>query len=110
MEKSPKKLKSKYRAIEYSCFAGEFVSVAAPFVAAKYIENGCFDYAGFGRMIFAYPDFAKAILNHGELDKNKICICCSKCTELMRSGTTPGCVVRDKIYTELYKEFKNKRV
>ena len=32
MEKSPKKLKNKYRAIQYSCFVGEFLSVAAPFI------------------------------------------------------------------------------
>ncbi len=87
-----------------------YLGVASPFVAAKYIEKGCFDYAGFGRMIFAYPDFAKNILKNGELDKNKICICCSKCTEIMRGGETPGCVIRDKVYTDIYKDFKIKQV
>lgn len=38
MEKSPKKLKKKYRAIEWGCFAGEFVSVAAPFVAIAIVN------------------------------------------------------------------------
>lgn len=33
MEKTPSQLKKKYRAIQYSCFAGEFLSAAAPFVA-----------------------------------------------------------------------------
>lgn len=33
MEKTPTQLKKKYRAIQYSCFAGEFLSVAAPFIA-----------------------------------------------------------------------------
>lgn len=33
MEKSPNQLKKKYRAIQYGCFAGEFASVAAPFIA-----------------------------------------------------------------------------
>ena len=33
MEKTPKKLKKKYTTIQYSCFALEFVSVAAPFIA-----------------------------------------------------------------------------
>lgn len=73
-------------------------------------ENDAFDFAGFGRTIFAYPDFAHDILEHGGMDKNKICICCSKCTEIMRkSGGTPGCVIRDKdvylpIYNKLCKE------
>lgn len=31
--KSPKQQKKKYRNIQYSCFIGEFVSVATPFVA-----------------------------------------------------------------------------
>lgn len=83
-----------------------YLGAVAPNVAAAFIENGCFDFAGFGRTIFAYPDFAKDILRNGELDQKKLCICCSKCTELMRGGTTPGCVVRDELYTKLYKEFK----
>ena len=85
-----------------------YLGVAGPNVAAGLMEVGGFDLAGFGRMIFAYPDFAKDILTKGELDKRKVCICCSKCTELMRGGNTPGCVIRDPLYTELYKEFKQK--
>ena len=83
-----------------------YLGAVAPNVAAAFIENGSFDFAGFGRTIFAYPDFAKDILKNGELDQKKLCICCSKCTELMRGGTTPGCVIRDELYTKLYKEFK----
>ncbi len=82
-----------------------FLGVAAPQVCAAFIKDGGFDFCGFGRQIFAYPDFAKDILAGG-LKKEKICICCSKCTEIMRGGSTPGCVVRDKLYTELYKDFK----
>lgn len=81
-----------------------YLGCTAPAVAAGYIENGGFDFAGFGRMIFANPDFANQILKNGGLEKNKICICCSKCTEIMRAGSTPGCVIRDKMYTDLYKE------
>jgi 2,4-dienoyl-CoA reductase-like NADH-dependent reductase (Old Yellow Enzyme family) len=83
-----------------------YLGVAAPNVAAGYINNGDFDFAGFGRTIFAYPDFANDIVKCKEMDKNKICICCSKCTEIMRKpGGTPGCVVRDKdVYLPIYKE------
>ncbi len=81
-----------------------YLGVAAPHVAADFIDNNGFDMAGFGRTIFAYPDFAKDILTQGAMDKNKICICCSKCTQIMRSpGGTPGCVIRDKeVYLPLY--------
>lgn len=83
-----------------------YLGVASPFVAAGFIEQGGFDMAGFGRTVFAYPDFANDIIHDGGMDKNKICICCSKCTEIMRTpGGTPGCVIRDKdVYAPIYKK------
>lgn len=88
------------------CSAISYLGVAAPNVVSAFIENGGFDFAGFGRTIFAYPDFAKDIIKNGSMDRNKICICCSKCTEIMRtSGGTPGCVIRDKeVYLPIYKK------
>ena len=85
------------------CSALSYLGIAAPHVAAAMIEQGGFDLAGFGRTIFAYPDFAKDVLKNGELDPKKLCICCSKCTQIMRAGGTPGCVVRDReIYGEIF--------
>jgi 2,4-dienoyl-CoA reductase-like NADH-dependent reductase (Old Yellow Enzyme family) len=81
-----------------------YLGLVAPQVAAGFIAEGGFDFAGFGRTILAYPDFARDILDNGALQKEKLCICCSKCTELMRNGSTPGCVVRDPLYTQLYKQ------
>jgi 2,4-dienoyl-CoA reductase-like NADH-dependent reductase (Old Yellow Enzyme family) len=83
-----------------------YLGTTAPSVAAGFIRDGGFDIAGFGRTIFAYPDFAKDILSGEGLNKNNICICCSKCTEIMRSpGGTPGCVIRDKeLYGTLHKQ------
>ena len=86
-----------------------YLGAAAPGVAAGFIEAGGFDFAGFGRTILAYPDFARDILREGEMKREKLCLCCSKCTELMRGGSTPGCVVRDRLYTALYKEFLTKQ-
>ncbi len=83
-----------------------YLGVAAPQVASAFINNSSFDLAGFGRMTFAYPDFASDIIKNGRLEKNKICLCCSKCTHIMRTpGGTPGCVIRDRDpYAELYKQ------
>ena len=88
------------------CSALSYLGVAAPNVVAAYIRDGGFDIAGFGRTIFAYPDFAKDILKTGAMEKNKICICCSKCTEIMRTpGGTPGCVIRDQeVYKPIYQK------
>lgn len=87
------------------CSALSFLGVAAPHVAAAFIEKGEFDLAGFGRTAFAYPDFANDILHSGEMKAGKCCVACSKCTQLMRAGSTPGCVIRDKApYLDLYRK------
>lgn len=104
------KLKAQVSEMALICSAVTYLGVGAPHVVAAFIQNGGFDFAGFGRTIFAYPDFAKEILQKGGMDKDKICICCSKCTQIMRKpGGTPGCVIRDKdvylpIYNQLCKE------
>ena len=82
-----------------------YLGVVAPQVCAGFIKDGGFDFCGFGRTILAYPDYAKDILAGG-MKKEKVCVCCSKCSEMMRAGGTPGCVMRDKLYTDLYREFK----
>lgn len=82
------------------------LGAAAPHVAAGCIQNGWFDLAGFGRMIFAYPDFAKDILKTGELHPQKCCVACSKCSAIMRAGGTPGCVIRDReVYLPIYRQY-----
>ena len=86
-----------------------YLGAAAPQVAAGCIRDGYFAFAGFGRLIFANPDFANQILRDGVLDGKKSCIACSKCTELMRNGATPGCVIRDPLYTALYREVFGKK-
>lgn len=76
----------------------------SPNLAAGCIKNNSFKIAGFGRMSFAYPQFANDILKDEALDPKKCCITCSKCTELMRAGSVTGCVVRDSEYLSIYKE------
>ncbi len=87
------------------CSALSYLGVAAPHVTAALIQEGSIDLAGFGRQTFAYPNFANDILQGG-MKKENLCICCSKCTEVMRAGSTPGCVIRDKeIYLPLHQQF-----
>ncbi len=75
-------------------------------VCAGYVNAGKFDFAGYGRQTLAYPDCANAITSGVNLDSKKLCICCSKCTEIMRQpGGTPGCVIRDgEVYMPLYQK------
>jgi NADPH-dependent glutamate synthase beta subunit-like oxidoreductase/2,4-dienoyl-CoA reductase-like NADH-dependent reductase (Old Yellow Enzyme family) len=73
-------------------------------VGAAVKQQGNVTIVGGGRMAFAYPDFAKDIIQKGRLDSNKVCIACSACTQIMRDGGTTGCVVRDgKVYGPIYK-------
>lgn len=73
-------------------------------VASGAIVDNYFDIAGFGRQAFAYPDFAADIIEHKKMFRNKCCIACSKCTEIMRDGGMTGCVIKDnEVYGEFYK-------
>lgn len=74
-----------------------------PNVGAANKAKGMVTLVGAGRMAFAYPDFAKDILAKGRISAEKVCVGCSACTQLMRDGTTAGCVVRDnEVYGPIF--------
>ena len=74
-------------------------------MAAGMVEEKKADIIGFGRMAFAYPEFAKDIVTTGKLDAKQVCLSCSKCTQLMRAQTVAGCVIRDReVYMPIYKK------
>ncbi len=60
---------------------------------------------GFGRQGLAYPDAANDILKEGAMKRNKCCVTCSKCTQMMRDHGIDGCVVRDaELYAPIFKK------
>ena len=64
--------------------------------AAGAIEEGVCDGMLFGRMQFADPDFANEILGpDGRIDKDRVCLTCGKCGDLIRAHKPTGCVIRD---------------
>jgi 2,4-dienoyl-CoA reductase-like NADH-dependent reductase (Old Yellow Enzyme family) len=69
-----------------------------PKIAAGIVGQGLAKLFGFGRGAFAYPDMPKDIMSTGTMDTKKICMACSGCTELMRSESPTGCVIRDRDY------------
>jgi 2,4-dienoyl-CoA reductase-like NADH-dependent reductase (Old Yellow Enzyme family) len=78
----------------------------APYVAAGMVKEGWASICGFGRGGFAYPDFANDIFTAGEMSPRKVCISCSKCSELKGAARLTGCVVRDsKVYAPIYQKF-----
>jgi 2,4-dienoyl-CoA reductase-like NADH-dependent reductase (Old Yellow Enzyme family) len=72
-----------------------------PQVAAGAISAGDVAVSGVGRLAFAYPDFARDLMEKGRLDPDKCCLACSGCTELMRAGGPTGCIVRDREFYRL---------
>ncbi len=65
---------------------------------AAAIAAGNFDFAGFGRLALACPDFPKR-LAAGTLNRRDCCVTCTNCSKLMRMFQHSGCVVHDR---ELY--------
>lgn len=82
----------------------------APCLMAGEIKDGGITMAGFGRESFAYPDFARDILEGGGMKHEKCCITCGKCTEIMRAGGTTGCPIRDtEMYLPIYRRLCMKK-
>ena len=81
-----------------SCYRGEMISVAE-----KMLEDNVCDFAGFGRITLAYPEFYEDYLS-GKFDEKKCCVTCSRCTRLLRNKIISGCAVFNPIYKEIYKE------
>lgn len=108
--KVTKELKNSFPDVKIVSSGLTFPGEKAVEYAEKLVNENVCDFAGFGRMTFAYPEFYKDYLLNGKLEKNKVCLKCSKCTELMRNGTVAGCPVRDsETYMPYYKKFVLKK-
>lgn len=79
----------------------------AHLAAAGMINDDMTDFVGFGRMNFAYPDLAKDILSN-KFDAKQACVACSGCSTLKKNGLLSGCIIRNKLYRDIYKEFTSK--
>lgn len=77
----------------------------SPFAAAGLKKEGMTDFVGFGRMSFAYPELARDIIN-GCFDAKKACVACGGCSYLKKNIQKSGCIIRNRFYSEIYKDFK----
>ncbi|MHB1355315.1 MAG: oxidoreductase [Anaerolineae bacterium] len=72
-------------------------------VAAGTLNRGWMDLAGVGRGAFAYPDLVRDLLIKGQMEKGKVCVTCSRCTQIMRDHGCTGCVLYDReVYGPIY--------
>lgn len=81
-----------------------------PFVGAAVIDRGEASLIGLGRSSFAYPESPKELMDSGTMNPKKVCITCSRCSELMRHGHISGCAVHDReIYGKEYKKLSTEK-
>lgn len=84
--------------------------------AAANLEAGRIRFFGLGRGVLSYPDFAKDVLEKGELDELRVCKTLTYCSFLMRQksnelGQFPtGCPPFDKlVYGPIIKDARERR-
>jgi 2,4-dienoyl-CoA reductase-like NADH-dependent reductase (Old Yellow Enzyme family) len=82
-----------------------------PQAAAANVRDGRVAIVGVGRATLAQPDWVRQLLDHGKLDRKRVCRTFSYCTALMRAKAHPlgqfptGCPPFDKdAYGEVWKE------
>ncbi|KLU60662.1 NADH oxidase [Peptococcaceae bacterium CEB3] len=73
-------------------------------VGAANIARGAVSIVGLGRQSFADPGVIKEALTEGRVSTDRVCLACSRCTQIMRDGGRTGCVVRDsEVYLPIYR-------
>jgi 2,4-dienoyl-CoA reductase-like NADH-dependent reductase (Old Yellow Enzyme family) len=81
-----------------------------PNVGAAVLQNKKAAFIGVGRSAFAYPEAPLDLMEKGKMNPKKVCISCSRCSEMMRMGGSAGCVMKDKeIYGKIYKTLLRER-
>ena len=80
---------------------------------AANVRDGRCSFVGVGRATLAQPDFVKQLMDHGKLDRKRVCRTFSYCTALMRSKHNElgqfvtGCPPFDKeVYGPIWEEAK----
>jgi NADPH2 dehydrogenase len=87
-----------------------------PQAAAANVRDGRVHLVGVGRASLAQPDWVRQLLDHGTLDRKRVCRTFSYCTALMRAKDHPlgqfptGCPPFDKEgYAEMWKDVQQLR-
>jgi 2,4-dienoyl-CoA reductase-like NADH-dependent reductase (Old Yellow Enzyme family) len=86
-----------------------------PHAGAANVRDGRVTFVGVGRAALPMPDFARQLLEHGKLDRKRLCRTFSYCTALMRSKHNElgqfatGCPPFDKeVYGPIWEAAKKK--
>jgi 2,4-dienoyl-CoA reductase-like NADH-dependent reductase (Old Yellow Enzyme family) len=69
-----------------------------PQVAQALVRQGAVDFVGLGRMVLAYPELPRDVLQAGRLETRRLCRTFSDCTTAPRHGLRSGCYPLDPFY------------
>lgn len=71
-----------------------------PNVAQAAVRQGWTDFVGLGRMLLAYPELPRDLLENCKIQKKRLCRTFSDCTTAPRHGLPSGCYPLDAYYKE----------
>ncbi|MDR1049058.1 MAG: hypothetical protein LBL51_04830, partial [Synergistaceae bacterium] len=92
--------------IAMSGFGYSWLRECIPNVASGVIRDGGAAFVGLGREMLAYPDMPRDLLRNGEIDRSRLCLTCSYCSEVMARGGAVGCFIRDREeYGETFRNY-----
>jgi NADPH2 dehydrogenase len=69
-----------------------------PHVAQAAVRDGWTDFVGLGRMMLAYPELPRDVLEGRALQTKRLCRTFSDCTTAPRNGLPSGCYPLDEFY------------
>src|SRR6185503_5954827 len=69
-----------------------------PHVAQATVREGWADCVGLGRMVLAYPELPRDVLEGRSLNRKRVCRTFSDCTTAPRNGLPSGCYPLDGAY------------
>lgn len=104
-----RQFKQKFQHIHFVGVGYSWFRQFSVYLGAAELEKGGIDFIGFGRELIAYPNFPTDLKKDLSLNPKKVCITCSKCSELKGKIGTNGCVVRDReLYLPIYRKVKER--
>jgi 2,4-dienoyl-CoA reductase (NADPH2) len=67
-----------------------------PQVGAAVVGRGEAALIGLGRAALACPDLPREVMSTGRVSPKKVCVTCSRCSDLMNAHQPTGCAVQDR--------------
>lgn len=91
-------LKAQFPNLVFVGTAYTYLQEYIPHVAQAAVREGWTDLVGLGRMMLAYPDLPRDVLEARPLQTKRLCRTFSDCTTAPRNGLPSGCYPLDEFY------------